>query len=550
MKRNRLFFGLLIGALLVLCLAMVSTAAGNVTVFKFYTADGSAASDDGFTSPVAKKIEEATGVRLQLDYPIGSAGVDKLQLMVASGDYPDLIHAKGDLTLLKEAGALIPLDDLIEQYAPNLKAAYGENLARLRWSKDDPHIYCLGAWGTGTDAVVDVDGGFMIQHRVVQELGYPELRTIEDFENAIVEYYKKHPITDGLPTIPITLIADDWRTVISVSNPAFQATGAPDDGEYYVDPETLQVMSHYKRPVEREYFRWLNGLWNKGILDRETFVQKYDTYKAKIATGRVLALIDADWDIMEPLAALRQAGKYEYLYGRYPITVSEDIQQCPPDVDAGYTGGWGIAITTACKDPVKAIQFLDWMVTEEACVLRHWGIEGEHWTYDENGRRVFLPEVDKARKEDPSFSRKTGIGLYGYPFPRLPNNHIDSTGNYIVPDMSVEDIRATYNEVEKEVLSNYGVNIWKDLFPAQDTYPTKVWGYLWMVAIDDPTIDVINQKAWDYTLKTVPQIVMAPADQFDKAYDDFLAGLDELGVQKVEEFYTKKIQENLELWSM
>lgn len=109
MKRNRLFFGLLIGALLVLCLAMVSTAAGNVTVFKFYTADGSAASDDGFTSPVAKKIEEATGVRLQLDYPIGSAGVDKLQLMVASGDYPDLIHAKGDLTLLKEAGALIPL---------------------------------------------------------------------------------------------------------------------------------------------------------------------------------------------------------------------------------------------------------------------------------------------------------------------------------------------------------------------------------------------------------------------------------------------------------
>ncbi|MFY9443294.1 MAG: ABC transporter substrate-binding protein, partial [Bacillota bacterium] len=112
------------------------------------------------------------------------------------------------------------------------------------------------------------------------------------------------------------------------------------------------------------------------------------------------------------------------------------------------------------------------------------------------------------------------------------------------------DIRAIYNEVEKEVLSNYGVNIWKDLFPAQDTYPTKVWGYLWMVAIDDPTIDVINQKVWDYTLKTVPQIVMAPADQFDKAYDDFLAGLDELGVQKVEEFYTKKIQENLELWSM
>jgi len=34
--------------------------------------------------------------------------------MAASGDYPDLIYAKGDLSLLKDAGALIPLDDLIK----------------------------------------------------------------------------------------------------------------------------------------------------------------------------------------------------------------------------------------------------------------------------------------------------------------------------------------------------------------------------------------------------------------------------------------------------
>lgn len=549
MKRGKLFVAVLATTLFMFCLAAAGFAADNVTVLKFYNADGSAAVDDGFNSPVAKEIEKATGVRLQLDYPIGSAGVDKLQLMVASGDYPDLIYAKGDLSLLKEAGALLPLDDLIEKYAPNLKAAYGENLNRLRWSAEDPHIYCLGAWGTGTDAVLDVGGGFMIQHRVVQELGYPRLRTIQDFENAIVEYYKKHPTTDGLPTIPITLIADDWRTVISVTNPAFQATGAPDDGEYYVNPETLEVMSHYKRPIEREYFRWLNHLWNDGILDRETFVQKYDTYKAKIATGRVLALIDADWDISEPLAALRQAGKYEYMYGRYPITVSEDIQQCPPDVDAGYTGGWGVAITTACKDPVKAIKFLDWMVTEEACILRYWGIKDVHYTYDENGKRVFLPEVEKARNEDPAFSRKTGINLYGYPFPRLPNNYVDSTGNYILPDIDKEDIRAKYTDVEKEVLANYGVEIWKDLFPPRDSYPTKTWGYLWMVSIDDPEIDVINQKIWDYTLKTIPQVIMAPADKFDKAYDDFLAGLDQLGVEKVEQFYTQKIRENVELWS-
>lgn len=34
-KRNRLFLSLLVGALLVLCLAAVSAAADDVTVFKF-----------------------------------------------------------------------------------------------------------------------------------------------------------------------------------------------------------------------------------------------------------------------------------------------------------------------------------------------------------------------------------------------------------------------------------------------------------------------------------------------------------------------------------
>src|SRR5690554_3611037 len=527
---------------------VVGSAQEPPITFKFFNADASPAADDQFKSPVARRIQNLTGVTLQLDYPIGEGGVDKLQLMVASGDYPDLIYAKGDLQLLKEAGALLRLDELIEQHGPNIKKAYGENLKRLRWSLEDPHIYCLGAWGTDNDQVLDVKGGFMVQHRVVQELGYPRLRTIKDLEKAIVEYWKKHPTTDGLPTIPLTLCADDWRTVISVTNPAFQGTGAPDDGEYYVDPETLEVMSHYKRPVEREYFKWLKHLWNEGILDPETFVQKEDTYKAKIATGRVLALIDADWAVLEPLAALRKTGQYDKMYGQYHITTSESIQQAPPNIRVGYTGGWGVAITAKCKDPVRAIKFLDWMLTEEANILRLWGIEGVHHTYVD-GKRVFLPETDEMRKTDPMFNRKTGINLYDYPFPRFPNSYIDSTGNPILPDTGVEDIRKEYTEVEKEVLANYDPNIWMDFFPEPEAYPEKSWGYLWMASIDDPELRAVDNRIWDYTLKTISGVVTAPTEQFDKTYDNFLKGLDDLGNDRIEEYYTERIKKNVELWS-
>uniref|UniRef100_A0A7C5Z5P0 Extracellular solute-binding protein n=1 Tax=Caldicellulosiruptor owensensis TaxID=55205 RepID=A0A7C5Z5P0_9FIRM len=516
-------------------------------IFTMYNAETNP-NDDGFKSPVAQKIKELTGVTLKVEYAISaSAGQQKLQLMAASGDYPDLVYAKGDLQLLKNAGGIVQLDNLIEKYGPNIKKAYGKNLKRLRWSPQDPHIYCLGIT-TDNDATLDVNGGFMIQHRVVIEQNYPRIRTIKDFEDVIVKYWKKHPTTEGLPTIPLTLCADDWRTVISVTNPAFQATGAPDDGEFYVDPKTLKVIRHYKRPIEKEYFRWLNHLWNAGILDRETFVQKDDQYKAKIASGRVLALIDAGWAVGEPITALKKAGKYEYTYGYYPVTVNEKIKQCPPDVKVGYTGGWGVAITVKCKDKVRAIKFLDWMCTEDANILRQWGIEGVHHTYV-NGKRVFISKIDQMRKTDPTFSKKTGIGAYVYPFPRLPNTYIDSTGNPIAPDTRKEDIRKNYSDVEKKVLSAYKAEIWKDLFPKANEYPEKTWGYLWMISIDDPKIKTINDKIWNYTLSTIPKVVMAKEKDFDKLWNDFLAGFERLGNSKVEEYYTKRIKQNIDLWT-
>lgn len=521
--------------------------AGNPATLKVYIGEVNP-NDDQFKSPVSQKIKELTGVTLEIEYAPNQAAVrDKIQIMAASGDYPDLVYAKGDLSLLKDAGALIPLDELIEEYGPNIKAAYGDNLKRLKWSPEDPHIYCLGIT-TDNDVTLDVTGGFMLQHRIVMELGYPEIRTLEDFENAIKTYYEKHPDTNDMPTIPLTLCADDWRMLISVTNPAFQATGAPDDGELYVNPETLECILHYKRPIEKEYFRWLNHMWNSGLLDKETFIQKEDTYKAKIANGRVLALIDAGWAVGEPLTALRRAQEYDKMYGYYPVTVSKEIKQAPPDVRAGYTGGWGIAITKSCKDPVRAIKFLDWMCTEDANILRQWGIEGTHHTYID-GKRVFLPEVEEARHNDPYFGRKTGIGLYVYPWPRFPNYYIDSTGNPVVPDTRKEDIRKNYTDLEKEVLKAYNAEIWKDLFPKPEEYPVKTWGALWMYPTPDEDMRAIGNRLLEHVLRTIPKVVMAPAEEFDKEWDDFLKGLDDLGAEKYEKYMTEQVKKMAEFWS-
>ena len=101
--------------------------------------------------------------------------------------------------------------------------------------------------------------GFELQHAVVKELGYPPIKTVKDFENALKAYKDKHPThSDGKPIIPLSLNAGEWQILITTTNPAVATTGAPDEGEFYIDPKTYEVKFHYLRPEEKEYFRWLN----------------------------------------------------------------------------------------------------------------------------------------------------------------------------------------------------------------------------------------------------------------------------------------------------
>ena len=63
--------------------------------------------------------------------------------MIAEQNFPDMIYAKGDAGSLIEAGALIDMTDLIEEYGPNIKKMYGDEFEKLKYSEDDPSIYQL-----------------------------------------------------------------------------------------------------------------------------------------------------------------------------------------------------------------------------------------------------------------------------------------------------------------------------------------------------------------------------------------------------------------------
>ncbi|MCM3702208.1 ABC transporter substrate-binding protein [Paenibacillus macerans] len=520
--------------------------------FTFFGADASP-NWNNMQDEVGKVITEKTGVTIEAEFDVGSGGGDnKVALMAASGDVPDLIFAKGNLSKLVDAGYIVDMTDLIEEHAPNIKKIFSENMNRLKYSNEDPAIYSLPT-NVGVDQqYFDSGGGFEIQQRVLKELGYPKVNTVQDFENVLKQYVEKHPTTDGQPTIPLTLNADDWRIMISVTNPAFIATGAPDDGEYYVDPQTYEAKLHYKRSEEKEYFRWLNHMYNEGLLDKDTFVQKDDQYKAKIASGRVLGLIDQEWGYMDAENALKTAGKDEYTYAHFPVTLSEEYKD--HSFQSAGIDGYGISITTACKDPVRAIKFIDWLSSDEGQVLVNWGIEGKHYTVDENGKRVIPDEITDRRVNDTTnFTKQTGLGnpdgLYKIFGARYGDGVKDPSGNYYTTNFP-EQIVENYTEAEKETLKAYNATTWKDLFPQEDEFPAKEWGALYNMPVPtDGDYQVIFQKTQDIIRKRIPEAILAKVADFDKVYDAFLSELDKAGATKMEAEYTELVKKRVELFT-
>ena len=160
--------------------------------FEYYNADGK--NGNWSETPVGAAITEATGVTLEITYPVSSTGdaSEDVALMIANDDYPDMIYSKAAVTNLYEAGALIDMTDLIEQYGPNIKKMYGDEFDKLKWGSGDEGIYQLSYAGV-RGQIFGTGGTCQIQYAVLKENDYKYPTTLEEYEAMIKSYLEAHP---------------------------------------------------------------------------------------------------------------------------------------------------------------------------------------------------------------------------------------------------------------------------------------------------------------------------------------------------------------------
>ncbi len=495
--------------------------------------------------PVSRKITELTGVTLDIEYLVGNLN-EKIGVMLASGDYPDLMLSvtHENIAQLSQAGVLVPMEEYIDKYGENVKKIFGDKIGAMK-SEIDGKIYGFNREFNGQPTKSPVN--MQIQYAMLKDAGYPKITTLDDLYALIKNYKAKNPQYEGKDTIGLAAWGASWGFNTTFGNAALRASGFQDDGNFYIDPDTLQSKYGLTTEAAKLYLKWLNKMNREGLFDKDSFVQKDEAFQAKLISGRVLAASNAWWNIEQAEAALKKAGKEDRCYAELPVYVSQEAADKSRISYYDPFGSWKSVITTSCKDPERAFKFFDKMWSEEMQVLCNWGIEGESYTVG-NGKREMKPDYLNGYFTDDTYMSRTGIKAYYYwscgPVFK------DSTGQYLDPFTAPEIEASQYTAMDKEVLHAYNPDAitWIDLSPKPQA---SEYGFAWKATLPSDSEGAISQNKVENEIRVnaVVKMVEAKSDEiFESEWQSFLKQCKDAGIEKREQELNDALKTRMELW--
>ncbi len=510
-----------------------------ITFTMFVAGPGEAPPQD---NKIIKKIQELTGVTIDFEFLVGDME-QKVGIMIAGGDYPDLIGAGQARGRFLNAGSFVALDDYLPNY-PNLWKHYDGSLKKLRDVSEDGKIYILDIWSReywlndGQDDFYQADyngPAFWIQKDVLAFDGYSYPKTLDAFFDLLERYYKANPTIDGQPTLPFEVHSQDWRS-FCLKNAPQHLIGGRNEGDVVVNPTTLEVEIYQNKDYAMNYYKKLNEVYKKGLINPETFTRNYDDYLSVISTGRVLAMFDQQWNFQDGEFVLISENKINRTYVPLGLSYSGEAVQYNRVRNEGIIGGNGMGISTKCKDVERALQYMDTLLGEDVQKLLYWGIEGEDY-YVENGRFRRTPE-QKANFDNPDWRLANAGWVLGDQFPKMQGRYSDgnSTGSGTQP----EERLANQFPYDKEFYGKYGFYTKSDFLPLMDHpgYP-EVWSIFSTMEEDNVAKPIFDQIT-DLQNRYLPNVIMS--NNFDTAWTEYAKRYDSVDYPALEAEIEKQIQ--------
>ncbi len=489
---------------------------------------------------VQQIIADKTGVILKQNFIADQDDIDKtFSDMMISNRYPDFIcpDAANCQLLIKE-GAFIPIDNYWNDY-PNVKAY----LTDKQWESmraADGHIYYIPLFSSiriKDSAPTHSGEAFWIQVRVLEWGGYPELKTPDDYFDLLERFIEANPTNEnGEPWIGYEIEANEaW--FFALDNPPMFLDGYPNDGCCIVDEKTLEAKDYNLSPTAKKWFSKLNEEYQKGIIDPECFLLNSDQYYQKIASGRVLGMVDQRWNYSAAAQKLPQ----ECAYIPFGLTIDPSIPDRYRD-QVAFNGSAGVGISIDCADPDGAMQFLNDLLEPEIQNLRFWGVEGVDYTVGPDG--IFTQDEEQYKRwRDEDYARSHAC-QYDY-MPYWQGMLPDGKNAYNSSNQA-NIYYAHLPEPVQKCFKAYGVETYNQMLndpPAENPPWYPMWSFSNSVT-DETDYGKIMKQIDAAKHKYLPLLVMS--SDFDKTWEEYTTEYGKIDTQVYFNELTAEVRRRVE----
>lgn len=345
--------------------------------------------------PIYDVLAEMTGVSIEWINPSVTDQDTQLNLLLASQNLPDMIFYdwqssySGGLAKAVTDEIAIPLNDLIDEYAPNFKNLLEENPElKKQISLDDGTIAMFPS--ARTDPRVRIWFGPQIRQDWLDNLGLDMPQTIDDWYNVLKAFKEQDANGNGDMDDEIPFVA---AGASSLSSYLLSFAGA-----YGLVRDTFCVKNGkvVYSPAEAEYKDFLAEMakwYEEGLIDSDFAAMDGTSVKSLITTDVAGAYFGSlAGNLGGYNTVLKEVYPEAQIVGA-PWVTSTDGNAYQQEAQHAQTfTGAGTIVTTACEDPVMAVKWLDEHYSEKGTLLMTFGIEGVSYEMV-NGEPVLTDEI-------------------------------------------------------------------------------------------------------------------------------------------------------------
>lgn len=357
--------------------------------------------------PVFKKAAELTNISLKSVVPkTTTSSTEAFNLMMAGGELADLVFAQSIyIQKYSSEGAFIPLNDLIDKYAPNIKheLEINETFRKTVTSEDGNIYYIVQSQKLPEDPNVTAttNNMYYIRQDWLDKLGLPVPQTADEYIKTLEAFRDNDPNGNGKKDeIPFFANSAEEFIRMAVNFCGYRTN-------WYVNDDGKVCFGNYE-PGYKEGIKLAARMYKEGLVDKEIFTRGSNSRDILLGSDLGGALRGA----ADSTAAYNDKLKDKIEgFNLVPMLPPENnngerIEETSSVVGSvGNIGGFAISYRN--EHPVETIRYLDFWFGKTGSRLAEYGIEGEQYDIVD-GKPVFKEEL--LHGENPTIAQLRAIG--------------------------------------------------------------------------------------------------------------------------------------------